>query len=140
MEPRQVVNSVCQFSRLAKIWEALNQAMEVLAARHPEWLLNASLPHWYMRYGDQNKDLNLRVGDMERQNLAQSIGADGLYLLDAITKTGDLQLADLNEILVLSEVWGEQFESVNGNVFWRNEVCAGCMLSANLSQLSQGKG
>jgi transposase len=140
VDPGQVVDSVCQFSRLARIWEALNTAMEVLAARHPEWLLAASLPHWYQRYGDLNKDLNLRVADLERQNLAQRIGADGLYLLEAISGAGDPHLEELNEILVLREVWDEQFASVEGKVLWRNEVCAGCALPAKLSHQSQGEG
>jgi len=132
LQSSQVINVVCQFSRLAKIWEAFSQAMEALATKRPDWLLAASLPHWYQRYSYQHKDLNLRADDPERQILAQAIGADGIHLLEAISKAGDPQLADLDEILALREVWHEQFDLVDGNTAWRKNVCAGCLLPAKL--------
>ena len=125
----QVIVAVCQISRLAKIWDVFNQAMEALATRYPDWLLAASLPHWYKRYGHHQKSLDLRVDDLEKQALAQAIGADGNYLLQAISAAGRSELSNLYEIQELRRVWGVQFEYLEGKLLWRKEFCAGCSFS-----------
>lgn len=128
-DPQRVIIAVCQISRLAKIWETLNQAIETLAIKHPEWLLAASLPHWYKRYGHHQKNINLRGNDLEKQATAQAIGADGAYLLEAITKSGDAALANHYEVLQLRRIWEDQFEVIEGKLAWRENFCAGCSFS-----------
>jgi len=133
LESCQVILTVCQISRLAKIWEAFNQAMQSLATRRPEWLLAASLPHWYERYSQPHRYLNFKTGNQEKHSLAQAIGADGIYLLEAVSNADDPELAEGDEIRALREVWREQFEFTEGKVSWRKEVCAGCSLPDILS-------
>ena len=131
-ETRQVITAVCQFSRLAKIWGTFNQATEALASKRPDWLLVTSQPHWYARYGLQSSFLNLGAGQAETGVIAEAIGSDGVYLLNAISKSSTPGLADLNEINLLAEVWREQFEFDQGKITWRKEDCAGCSLLSSL--------
>lgn len=140
LESEQVVSMVCQFSRLARIWETFSQAMEALASIRPDWLIAASLPHWYQCYGNRGEDINLRANEIELHTLAHKIGTDGIYLLEAISKSGDPQLAQLDEILVLRAVWREQFEQLGENLSWRKVACAGCSSPAQRSLASRGIG
>lgn len=128
-DPQQVIIAVCQNSRLAKIWETLNRALEALAIKNPDWLLTTSLPHWYKRYGHNQKSINLRVDDLEKITLALAIGADGEYLQKAISQASDLALTKLPEILELRRVWDDQFEYIEGKLAWRENYCAGCSFS-----------
>lgn len=126
LRPVQIISAVCQFSRLAKIWKTINQAMEALALRHPGWLLAASLPHWYERYSTQRKTLNLRGDKLEMYVLALAIGADGFYLLQAVDKANNPELANLEEIQNLRSVWHDQFTlSAEGSAHLLPQ-CAAC--------------
>lgn len=126
LEPDQVISDVCQISRLAKIWEAFNQATKALAAVRPDWLSAASLPHWPERYGQGYKLVNLKLDKVERYVFAQEIGADGSYLLNEIAKTNDPVLEDIAEVRALRLTWHEQFQQVGGKVWWRKRSCLGC--------------
>jgi transposase len=126
LHPFQVITSVCLISRLGKIWEALNQAIEALAITRPDWLLSVSLPHWYECYGYQQRNLNLRAEGLENNALAQAIGADGFYLLDAVSNSNLPELMDLSELIKLRLVWSEQFEWANGKIVWQRDTCSGC--------------
>lgn len=125
-EASQVLSMVCLTSRLGKIWEVLNQALEVLAIRRPDWLVANSLPHWYERYGRGSRYLNLRLDYPEKRALAEAIGADGFYLLEAITQAGDPELTGPSEVRELRRVWLDEFDRIGGKVLWKKEFCAGC--------------
>ena len=130
LDADQIVARVCMFSRLERIWEAFSLAVEALAIKRPDRLRAISLPHWYERYSRQRNNLNLRAEPSEQERLAQSIGADGFYLLEAIANIDGL--ADLPEVSTLSQVWQDQYELVEGKVLWRNEACANCSLATRL--------
>lgn len=126
LDPNQVISIVCQVSRMAKIWDAFNQALNALEARSPEWLRAASLPHWQERYSGHHNIMNLSTDRLERYILAQEIGADGIHLLEAVAETGDDELAGLDEIINLRQVWLEQFQCMNSKAWWRKRTCPGC--------------
>lgn len=127
LQPDQVVSGVCRFSRLSRIWETLNQAMDILATRQPDWLLNIALAHWYERYGGHRKNLDLNIAFVEMVSLAQSIGADGNYLLEKLSHSGNQEVRELFEVCNLREIWQEEFEGVEtGKVVWRKKACSGC--------------
>lgn len=127
-DPKLVISFVCQISRLDNIWESLHEAMEAVASRRPDWLLATSQPHWILRYGSGRRHLELTDELGEERALSQAIGTDGYYLLEAISKAGDPELADLVEVRALRELWREQFDCVAGEVVWRGEACAGCSM------------
>lgn len=137
LAPDQIIITVCQFSRLARIWESINLAMEALATNHPNWLLSVSLPHWYERYSDRYRNLNLSGDDREKYATAQAIGADGIYLLQAVSKDNNPALAKLNEIQSLQEIWREQFEWMDDKVSWRKNCCKECSFPGIHVPLSQ---
>ena len=130
LETRRLISSVCRHSRLAKIWETMCQALEALAAKQPAWLRLVNLPHWYERYGRQRKTLNLAAGGPEQETLAQAIGADGAYLLKAISESETPGLEDLPEVGALKQVWQEQYVWANGKALWRKVACAACPLAS----------
>jgi hypothetical protein len=121
-----MISVVCQVSRLAKIWDAFSRALNTLAVKYPDWLLANSQPHWQERYSVYHQVTSLRSDRLERYILAQEIGADGMYLLEAIDKTGQKELSDLDEIVLLRQVWLEQFQCLNGQAWWRKKTCPGC--------------
>jgi len=126
LEADQVISEVCRISRLGKIWEGLSQALEVLATRQPDWLLSNSLPHWYERYKHGARNLNVSAGSLVGHELARGIGADGYYLLEAISKSGHPELAEMKEVRTLGRVWLDEFDRLGGKVFWKKELCASC--------------
>jgi hypothetical protein len=133
----QVISRVCLISRLSKIWETFNLALEALATKEPSWLLINSLPHWYERFGQHRRNIDLSAESPKLAAMAQDIGAEGFYLLNAVAKSGGPELAELSEIQTLGGVWGEQFELADDKVFWRGEACAGCLISGDLSHINQ---
>lgn len=132
LEAGQIVIRVCLFSRLADTWEAIIQALEILAARHPGWLRSHALPHWYERYGYKHQPINFAGDRQELEALTLAIGADGTYLLKAISESEDQRLQELPEVFSLKQVWREQYRFVEGKAVWRDELCAGCAVSTQL--------
>ena len=127
---RKLIARVCLLSRVGKIWELINQALEALAIREPEWLLDNSLPHWYERYDPTHKNLNLNGGEDELLSSAKTIGQDGAYLLKAIKTAGILSLREIPEVIQLRHIWQEQYRQEQGATTWRPDACDGCILSA----------
>lgn len=128
LEASQVIYEVCQTSRLAKIWDALNKAMEALQARYPDWLSSSNLPHWYERYSNPYSNLNLGADRLERHALIHQTGADSLYLVKAVSESQEPDLVNIPAITNLKQTWTEQYEQIEGKVVWRREACSGCSL------------
>ena len=129
LEAGHIVIRVCLFSRLSDTWEAIVQALEILAARHPGWLRSHALPHWYERYGYKHQPINFAGDRQELEVLTRAIGSDGTYLLKAISESEDQSLQGLPEVLSLKQVWQEQYHIVDGKAVWREDLCAGCAVS-----------
>lgn len=120
------ISRVCGISRLEKIWDKFNGALEVLATIRPDWLREISLPHWYERYRLQHRNPNLRIDHKQQRARAQAIGRDGAYLLKAIADSDLPELKELPAIAALRDVWQEQYLQMEASVLWRNKACAGC--------------
>lgn len=127
----QVIGHVCSISRAANIWEAINSTIQALAISNPNWLRTYSLPYWYERYCLSRKNLNVKADPQELEIFVQSIGKDGYYLLDTITRFGAQELMDLPEVFLLRKIWHDQFERENESVIWRKEACSGCSFQAS---------
>lgn len=119
-----IVRNVCLLSRLAMVWDSIGEVLGALAAKQPEWLRKVNLPHWYERYGNHHRTINLAAGDSERVDLAQSIGADGAHLLMAISEADAPELASLPEVLAMKQVWRDQYERFGERLSWRKETCS----------------
>ncbi|MEJ2560763.1 MAG: hypothetical protein P8186_31990, partial [Anaerolineae bacterium] len=99
-----VLKAVDTLSRVEELAEAMSLALETLAARQPDWLRAMSLPHWYGRYGPKLARLYRSSCKEEHEALAQAIGADISYLLEAIAEAGDPDLARLPEVQALEPI------------------------------------
>lgn len=77
---------------------------------------------WFERYGRRIENYRLPNLDSEREALANTIGRDGLTLMDAIyTTDSPIWLRNIPAVETLRRVWLEQFYSPNldGLVQWR---------------------
>ena len=122
----RVIDRVCLFSRVAKIWDAINQALEALAIQQPEWLLDNSRPHWFARYDPICISFNLSADDQDLKTSAQKFGLDGAYLLRTIRESDVPALREIPEVRRLETIWREQFLENERQVEWRQAACTGC--------------
>jgi len=125
IEATGILTAVCLASRLERLAEAMRMTLEILATRKPEWLRRVTLPHWYERYNRVLATCLLPRTGKEQQDLAQAIGADALYLLEAI---GDVNtgLALTPEVQGLWQEWRQQFDQSAHDAQWRSPFCAVC--------------
>jgi transposase len=122
----EVLAAVCMVSRLEQLLEAMQAVLEALAAAGSKWLLENTLPHWYERYNQIFMLRILRKSNGEQLVVAQTIGQDALYLLEALTAHGS-DLAQLPEVRTLQQVWQQQFFQNLPEIEWRSPVCASCV-------------
>jgi hypothetical protein len=113
LECLEVVAAVCSVNRLNQAQQAMNQVLEVLAARHPDWLRKIALPHWYGRYNRALPRLEVAMMLGQQRFFMEEIGADIHHLLDKIQRAGPPELTELEEIRMLGQVWSQQFKERN---------------------------
>ncbi len=122
-----ILQSVCTRSRLETVASAMQAAVEALVVSWHEWLRGIVPPHWYQRYSRDLSTLQVPDEPQSQVELAESIGQDGLYLLNAIAQANSTALAELAEIQTLKQTWELQFELQAGRCKWRASDCASCM-------------
>jgi transposase len=105
-----VLAAIDTFSRTEEVARAMGLALEALASRRPEWLRRTSLPHWYGRYDCALPGQRSPGSRADQDALVQAIGADISYLLEAIAKADEPDLALLPEVQALRRTWREQYE------------------------------
>lgn len=132
-----VLVAVCTATRIEEVVDAMNQALETLAATNPEWLRRIALPYWYDRYSRRIRLPSFQNPE-EKWNLKVfEIAADIQYLLEQIEQADNPALASLREVKGLSRVWEEQFISCPNattqtpDVQWRFTQCASCIKEIN---------
>ncbi len=125
-EAERILLAICAVSRLEQLVEAMHAVLEAVAATEPEWLLAVALPHWYERYDQMPTGRALPKSSEEQVSLAQAIGADAQYLLEAIAAAGGKKLALLPEVQALWQVWRQQFSQSLPQIEWRVPFCASC--------------
>jgi transposase len=123
----EVLATVCRMSRLEQLIETMHMVLEAVAAVEPESLRTITLPHWYERYGQTQATRDLPKLKEAQISLAQAIGADVMYLLEAMAGVGD-KLISLPETRALQQVWACQFGSAESPLHWHTPVCAVCCL------------
>jgi transposase len=121
-----VLSQICLNNRLASIWSAISETLQELAARQPEWLERIYLPHWYQRYGKSLQAIQSSPAGQEQLNLAQAIGNDGYYLLEAISTSTLPELQEYAAVANLRMVWEEHFEPDFDQAVWKKAGCASC--------------
>lgn len=107
-------------SRVELVAESLGLALEAIGEVQPGWLRAMAQPHWYERYNAIWTTFRLPKSQAKREALAWEIGADGFYLLQALTQPEAPQaVSRLPAVETLRLVWQQQFELQDGKVQWR---------------------
>ncbi len=107
----EVIAVVCSVNRLDHAQQAMNQILEILATRFPDWLRRMALPHWYGRYNRVTPRLEVAVLLGQQRFLMEEVGTDIQHLLEKIHQSGLPELDDLYEVKVLDQIQSHQFKA-----------------------------
>jgi transposase len=129
----EVVATVCSLNRLSHAQQAMNQTLEILAVKFPDWLRKITLPHWYGRYSPATSRLDVAILLGQQRFLMEEIGTDIHHLLEKIQQSGLQDLAEIYEVKTLDQVWLQQFKGPHsGSNSWPENLnlkdCNTCTL------------
>ena len=100
----QILRIVSDLTYLQQLTDQMNQAIEALAACHPDFLLKVARPHWYARYKGITASTDLPDRRAQAEIEVNSIKEDALYLLDVISRAHNPSLDSLPEIIALHQM------------------------------------
>jgi transposase len=105
-----VLAAIRTLGRLECLGETLRHALNVLATVAPVWLRRSVPNSWLTTYAPRFDDYRLPEAKDKRIALAEQIGLDGRLLLTLLeSREAPADLPDLPAVLVLSQVWQQQF-------------------------------
>ena len=105
-----ILAAVRQLNRVEIVGETLRRALNELAALVPDWLKVLAPPDWFTRYGRRFEQMRLPKERAERERLLETIGRDGLALLEAVrTAPQAKQLQQLAGVEFLRRMWIQQY-------------------------------
>jgi transposase len=98
-------------NRLELVAETLRAALNELATVAPNWLRSIAPVQWYERYGQRIEEARLRKAETKRHAYAQTVGADGFHVLDALeAPEAPAELRALPIIETLHWTWQRHYE------------------------------
>ena len=104
-------------SNLECVGETLRAALDDVAILAPDWLVKQISPDWFERYSYQVENYRLPRAESQRTALARQIGADGLYLLQALDRTdAPAGLREQGSVQQLRQVWEQYYDLSSGKV------------------------
>jgi hypothetical protein len=105
-----ILAAVRQLNRVEIVGETMRKALNELAAFAPDWVQEIARPEWFRRYGRRFEQMRLPKERTEREALLVTIGADGLFLLEAVrTAPGAEPLRVLPAVEFLRRMWVQQY-------------------------------
>jgi transposase len=120
-----VLAAIRALNRLECVGETVRHALNALATAAPDWLRPHLTPvwsEWAERYGARFDEFRLPKGKAERETLAETIGADGYRLLEAIyAPDAPSWLRTVPAVETLRQVWVQEYyaSAADGRVRWR---------------------
>jgi transposase len=106
-----VLAAIRTLGRLECIGETLRQALNALAKAAPSWLRQHLPISWLTTYAQRFDDYRLPEAKDKRTQLAEQIGQDGRLLLEWLAEPqAPAGLSELPAVVVLRQVWQQQFE------------------------------
>jgi transposase len=116
-----VLGALRVLNRLERVAETLRAALNAVAAVAPDWLRSVAPPEWHERYDRRIEDYRLPRGREARATYAETVGADGQRLLEALAApAAPSLLAGLLAVALLRRVWGAEFTVVEGRLRLRD--------------------
>jgi hypothetical protein len=128
----EMLEKICTSTRIEKLLETMEHALETLAVYHGDWLRRIALPLWYERYSRKSKLPYWPSGKGDWKIRTHEIGTDMKYLLEEVEKAHRPEIELRREIRNLSQVLDEQFVisfdeiSQAQQIHWREAGCASC--------------
>jgi transposase len=115
-----VLAAIRTLRRLECVGETMRHALNVLAEVAPAWLLEHMDSEWVDRYEKRFSDFRLPKNTKARVALAETIGADGRWLLESVYAETSLPwLAALEAIQTLRRVWIQHYHAREQGTAWR---------------------
>ena len=115
-----VLAKIRLMNRIELVGETMRRALNEIAQEAPDWLRPLILPEWGKRYG--RKIETNRLKKTKREELVKAIGKDGHYLLAAIHESSTpTAVKALKSVVILREVWVQQFYREGENIMWRQK-------------------
>jgi transposase len=115
-----VLASVRSLSRIETVGETLRAALNSLAAVAEDWLVEIAPKEWYERYEKRFEGDRLPKSKEEHKQLGETIGQDGMLLLESIDAENTLDwLSKIPAVETLRWVWIHQYVSVDGKLRMR---------------------
>ncbi len=127
-----LLEKICTSTRIEKLVETMDRALENLAIYHADWLRTVALPLWYERYSRRSKLPYWPNGKGEWKTRTLEIGSDMQYLLKEVEKAHQPEIEFRREVRNLSQILEEQFVITSDEVsqaqeiHWREAGCASC--------------
>lgn len=115
-----VLAAIRTLNRLECVGETMRHTLNTLAVVAPDWLKAWVPPEWVDRYARRFEQYRLPDSKAKRQALAETIGADGSRLLEAIyAPAAPSWLRHVPAVETLRQVWVQQYEVHEAQIRWR---------------------
>lgn len=106
-----VLAAIRVLNRLELVAETLRATLNALATVAPDWLQGLAPLAWYERDSRRIEDTRLPREQAQRDAYAQTVGADGFHLLDALdAPQAPTGLRELPIIATLRQTWQRHYE------------------------------
>jgi transposase len=119
-DSRHVLAKIRAINRLMGVGEARRFALNRLAIVAPDWLLEQSDAEWVERYGHRIEESRLPKSQVDRQALAEMIGADGGKLLTAVfDPLAPAGRREIPAVEIWRQMWVHNYQASDGQLRWR---------------------
>ncbi|WP_069791842.1 IS1182 family transposase (plasmid) [Cyanobacterium sp. IPPAS B-1200] len=117
-----ILASIRNLNRLECVGETLRAALNALAVVAPDWLSSVIEDDWFERYSKPVEDSRLPKGTEARNLMAETIGRDGLKILEELYDHPDSPrwLREVPAVETLRMTWVHQYWVNNGQLHWRS--------------------
>ena len=116
----RVLAKIRSLNRVELAGETMRRVLDDIAQIAPTWLQAHIKEDWGIRYGTPVDTHDIRKSKVKLEELAQTIGEDGHYLLAAIYQEDTpTKIRSLFTVEVLRRVWVQQYYLEEGQSYWR---------------------
>lgn len=115
-----VLAAIRYLNRLEGVGETLRATLNDLATVAPRWLSEWVPQNWFERYSRAIEEYRLPKSIPARQAYAETIGQDGMQLLNAIYDDGPDWLREIPSVEILRQTWVHQYFVEEGQVRLRS--------------------
>jgi len=117
-----ILASIRNLNRLEYVGETLRAALNALAVVAPDWLSSVIEDDWFERYSKPIEDSRLPKGTEARQLMAETIGRDGMRILEQISDhpATPQWLREIPAVETLRMTWVHQYWVNQGQLHWRS--------------------